>query len=66
MNFLHLTKNIKSLCQVYHRCGMPPILATEDEIIERDQKAYNKREQRIKYKTNHAQSLRNKTTSEKA
>lgn len=51
---------------MYHRCGMPPILATEDEIIERDQKAYNKREQRIKYKTNHAQSLRSKTTPEKA
>lgn len=28
-------------------------------------KTSNKREQRIKYKTNHAWSLRNKTTSEK-
>lgn len=34
MNFPHLTKNIKLLCQVYHRCGMPPTLGTEDEIIQ--------------------------------
>lgn len=34
MNFLHLTKNSKLLCQVYHRRGLLPMLATEDEIIE--------------------------------
>lgn len=34
MNFPYLTKNIKLLCQLYHRCGMPPVLATEDEITE--------------------------------
>lgn len=33
MNSWHLTKNIKSLCQVYYRRGMPPVLATDDETI---------------------------------
>lgn len=34
MNFTHVTKYIKLLCQACHRCGMSPILATADEIME--------------------------------
>lgn len=33
MNSWHLTKNIKSLCQVYYRWEMPPVLATDDETV---------------------------------
>lgn len=32
-NIWQLPKNIKSLCQVYYRWGMPPMLAANDETI---------------------------------